>query len=634
MFLKPTRYDKSEKKIFFTKDICLDGESPAYAEFLCSIFSKLPRSGSGVPCGRISLKLGFPKRIKEIVGGECANDEAYAIEIGKETKIFAKCERALIYALTTLSQLSKDGELYAGFLYDEPVCRMRGYRVFLPKREGFEDFKRMVDFLSYYKYNAIMLEIGGAMQYERHPEINERWARFCKETHAYSGRTHEIQHKTYPWKKNSIHTDNAEGDILTKDECRELAEYCRSRGLEVIPECPTLSHCDYIVMAHPEIREREGDDYPDTYCPNHPDTYPLVFDVLDEVIEVFHPEKINIGHDEAYSISVCKRCKKIPAPQNYANDVNKICKYLKERGIKTMMWGEKLLNAHYKREPIGGAGYGKGLAKVNALYPCRDLISRDVIMLHWYYVFNPEYDKVYHTRNITMVFGNLSVLNLNDWDKRISLGAVGGFVSNWGSFGEEYMQRNCQYFDLISAAYAFWCKDFGSMTKEEQIWLTASELYRLKLEKTKNPLTVTHTTTYKTKFKYFFDGIFIVDDEYMLGSYRITYSDGTEATLPVKFGTNIGTYKYDDYKNETAFKEVIYSTLPKRYKEGFAYKAVYEDPHPDKKIVSLTFVPREDKKADVELISFTKNVRIDKIQDTKTHFAGEDFAWDGTTVDE
>jgi hexosaminidase len=47
-------------------------------------------------------------------------------------------------------------------------------------------------------------------------------------------------------------------------------------------------------MAHPEIREREGDAYPDTYCPNHPDTYPLVFDVLEEVIEVFEPKVINI----------------------------------------------------------------------------------------------------------------------------------------------------------------------------------------------------------------------------------------------------------------------------------------------------------------------------------------------------
>ena len=32
----------------------------------------------------------------------------------------------------------------------------------------------MIDLLVYYKYNSIILEIGGAMEYKRHPEINER----------------------------------------------------------------------------------------------------------------------------------------------------------------------------------------------------------------------------------------------------------------------------------------------------------------------------------------------------------------------------------------------------------------------------------------------------------------------------
>jgi hexosaminidase len=229
--------------------------------------------------------------------------------------------------------------LCEGFLYDSPLACERGYRVYLPARAKMAQFEEILDLLTEYKYNRIMLEIGGAMEYKRHPEISATWAAFCREMRSTSGKTFEIQHKTYPWPKNSIHCDNAEGDVLTWEECRRIAALCRERGIEVIPECPTLSHCDYIVMAHPEIREREGDEYPDTYCPNHPDTYPLVFDILDEVIEVFCPKEINIGHDEAYSISICKRCRKTPAPVNYANDIKKIKAYLDERGIKTAMWG-------------------------------------------------------------------------------------------------------------------------------------------------------------------------------------------------------------------------------------------------------------------------------------------------------
>ena len=635
MFFKLDIYEKTSEKLVFSEACNIMCEGITYAEFIKDIFSGSV-GGNGRPILSVSFIKGFPAKIKKKIpeGFDCP--DAYAIEIGKSTKIYSKDERGFIYAMTTLRTLSDSGELFGGFIFDKPMVRERGYRVYLPAREGFESFKRMIDFLAFYKYNSIMLEIGGAMEYERHPEINERWAEFAKETHAYSGRAHEIQRKTYPWKKNSIHTDNAEGDILTKKECRELRDYCLSRGLEVIPECPTLSHCDYLVMAHPEIREREGDEYPDTYCPLHPDTYPLVFDMLEEVIEVFEPERINIGHDEAYSIGVCKRCKKYSAPVLYSQDVNKIHAFLKARGIKTMMWGEKLLNAYHKGEPVGGAGYGKGLSKVNALYPCRDLLPKDVTMLHWYYVFNPEYDKVYHERGMKVIFGNLNALNVEKWDERVRAGIDGGFVSNWGSFGEEYMQRNLQYFSLISTAYAFWCDDFGSLGKDAVLKLTAEESYRKKLARIKNPLTITHTTPHSMKYNCFYDGVFIVDSEYLLGNYVITYSDGTEATLPVKFGTNIGSYEYEDYKNSPSFREVTYSTLPVRYKKGFAYKALYEDPSPDKAIVGIRYLPLDTKKdIPVELISFLKEARTVSMKDvTKEGFAGEGFAWDGGRLKE
>ena len=632
MFFRLKQYDKGAKRIGLSPKTEILTKDLEFGDFIRSSLGE--ETDDGEPCSKISFTLGFPKRVKEKIQTFSESDEAYAIEIDKNTKIYSKSSRGFIYAIMTLKALSESGELFSGFIFDAPICPIRGYRVFLPKRAGFDDFKKMVDFLARYKYNSIMLEIGGAMEYKRHPEINKRWAEFCVETHAYSGKTHEIQHKTYPWHKNSIHTDNAEGDILTQDECRELAKYCRSRGLEVIPECPTLSHCDFLVMAHPEIREREGDDYPDTYCPNHPDTYPLVFDILEEVIEVFEPRKINIGHDETYSIGVCPRCKRTPAHVLYANDVKKIHAFLAEHGIETMMWGEKLLNAHVGKEAIGGAGHGKGLAKVPALYPCRDLIPRDITILHWYYVFNPDYDKIYHERGLKTVFGNLNALSVKDWDERIKRGILGGFVSNWGSFGEEYMQRNEQYFSLICTAYAFWCDDFGKMSREDRIFMTARELYRLKRKKIKNPLTVTHKTEHSRKYRCFYDGVFIEDETFMLGNYVITYKDGNTATLPVKFGTNIGPFRYDDYLREAAFREAFYSTMPKRYKDGFAFEAVYENPYPDGEIIGIRYEPLPQKREiGVELISFSLTPEIDELKESGiAHTDGEDFAWDGDKV--
>lgn len=642
MFFKPKLYTHENARVALAKDTRLTGEiEQALFDCAHALFADcVARSEDGdILCTSVTYERTFPKSVKaKIAQGGVAfskSEEAYAILIGKTVKIYAPSGRGLLYALATIKQLLEANELYEGFLYDHPILGTRGYRVFLPSRRGFDSFKKIVDFLVEYRYNSIILEVGGAMEYKRHPEINVRWAEFAKETKAYSGRTHEIQFKTYPWTKNSIHTDNAEGDILTQDECRTLVAYCRSRGLRVIPECPTFSHCDYLVMAHPEIREREGDAYPDTYCPNHPDTYTYVFDILEEVIDVFKPEIINIGHDEMYSIGVCPRCKGTPAPILYANDIKKLRDFLAERGIRTMMWGEKLLKAHhFNGAPIGGSGHGKGDAHVPALFPCRDLIPRDVIMLHWYNVFNYKYDRIYHDRGFETYYGNLNAMNVKHWDLRVSWGIGGGFVSNWGSFSEEYMQRNQQYFELINTAYAFWCDDYEKMGEKARMELTMRECHRLKKSKVQNPLCITHVTRHKIPYKCFYDGIFIEDDVYMLGSYEISYEDGSVCTLPVKYGTHIGTESYDDYLHQSAFVELSYTTMPQKRGDGWAYECVYENPNPQGRIKGIAYKPlkgRED--VFVEMLAFSLPIVGKESTVHRTRQAAEEFAWDGGTVE-
>ena len=73
----------------------------------------------------------------------------------------------------------------------------------------------------------------------------------------------------------------------------------------------------------------------------------FVFDILDEVIEVFKPKRIHIGHDELYTACVCERCKDKKPSDIYAEDVRKISNYLAGKGVGTMMWGEKLLRARW-----------------------------------------------------------------------------------------------------------------------------------------------------------------------------------------------------------------------------------------------------------------------------------------------
>ena len=90
-------------------------------------------------------------------------------------KVYAPDERGLFYGLMSIFQLERKGYLPSMLVYDAPLCSERGLKVFLPSKKNIPFFKRFVDMLALFKYNQIMVEVGGAMEYTKHPEINEGW---------------------------------------------------------------------------------------------------------------------------------------------------------------------------------------------------------------------------------------------------------------------------------------------------------------------------------------------------------------------------------------------------------------------------------------------------------------------------
>ena len=616
MFFDPLYYKKGKKRALSSrcKVVGADGYSASLLQDLIAEY--------GEPDG-ISVIRVHP--VLPDFYDAPTREEGYAMEITEgEIRLFGITERARIYAAVTLCQMANHEGIHTGRIYDAPDCAFRGYRVNLPSRKGFEDFYRMVDTLVYYKYNALSLEIGGAMEYKRHPRINEVWRGFAEETHRYSGRTEEIQNG-YGWSKNSIHTENAEGDILTQDEVRVLVAYARERGLEVYPEVPTLSHSDYICMAYPELAERKEDPYPDTYCPNHPDTYGVVFDVLEEILLVFNPKIVNIGHDELYTACVCDRCKGLLPDEVYVKDITVIHDWLAERGIRTMMWGEKLLPVITENgRRYGGAGGryirrdGTELEPHPVLFYCQSKLPRDILMLHWYYSFGIQYDYVYHTHGYTALYGNMCARLVKEWRRRRELGMNGGAPSNWGSSDPVYMQRNAQYFDLVFGAYALWSHTYDDPDRPRLELATFRECFHRKYGNGKagEYITVTHTAEHRIPYRPFHCGIFIDPEVYHLGQYRLRYTDGEEVFFDVIYGENISSsslscvYGEDDTEFdpdtlcESALYEISYSTIPSVIDQKTYYTTRFKNPYPEKEIAEFTYLPKQE--VSVTVKSFEK----------------------------
>lgn len=617
MFFKPFYELKGENSLYISPTAKVITEEKGFVEEYCKQII-CPCQGGDVCCNEIRLIRGIPMYLKEMVMQDDNKlEEAYAVFLGEKTTVYAESRRGLIYGISTIRQLQDCGELKETIIFDFPDKQIRGYRVYTPSRAAIDDFKDVLDMLVYYKYNSIIIEVGGAMQYKRHPEINIKWAEFTAEMKKHSGKTWEVQFNTYPWCKNSIHVDNGFGDVLTQNEMREIVRMCKERELEVIPEVPSLSHSDYIVMAYSDLNERVEDAYPDTYCPSNPKSYDVLFDIIDEVTDVFEPKYLNIGHDELYTIGVCKKCKEKDPVDLYVGDIERINNYLKSKNIKCIMWAEKVFNiTDDDGKPLGGAANPqKGIP---ALYKCLGKIPKDITLMNWYWSICKANDEINVTNNgYNMIYGNFNALYCRGYRDRTK-NVNGGFVSNWGAFGSEYMQRNGQNLSLVFTAWAFWNKNYCDDMRQSVFIETQKELYRRYCEgfKNKSVIKILHTTDFiKTKKYPFYDGIFIIDDEWVIGNYEVFYKDNTKVLLPVKFGYNISNnskemvMKYKECINCDALsliEEVIGATLPEAKNNQMWYETTYENPFPNKEIDHISFKKciNEDFKVFSNIISF------------------------------
>lgn len=564
-------------------------------------------------------------RINNSFGGAYTqNSEGYAITLEEDITIYASGLRGFIYAVNDLMRMARDGFLRQGIIYNTPLAEMRFLKLYLPPEENIGFFKEVIDLCCWYRCNSIIIEVGGAMEYKRHPEINEGWVSYCKEMHEYSGKTIVLQEQTYPWGKNSIHCENGGGRFLSQTQVRDIVAYCRERGIDVIPEMPMLSHCDYLLTRHPEFAERPEDPYPDTYCPNHPGIYDYVLDVLDEVIDVFEPKAMQIGHDEFYSVALCDRCRGKDAADIYAEDIKRIHDHLSSKGIKTIIWSEKLLNSIMKNgEPAGGAEkpyYFKGekVQTIPATYPAIEKIPKDIQCMHWYWAIMESWDDEFLRRGFDMFYGNFNSLAMCNAARRLAAGASGGGPSNWSYATLPYLQENDALISLAYAALLFWKDGMNDDKYQEALQFCFQDLFHLRnLEQLQQPhVEILHTTTHFRPYITHADGVFIEYAADTIGSYIVEYEDGSTFEVPIVYGQNISnkdrkwnrsigeptggadmggdsdSADYECYTYDSLLTCVGYSTLPVQQEDSTWFCFIIGNPAPEKKMARVRLVEK------------------------------------------
>ncbi len=230
------------------------------------------------------------------------------------------------------------------------------------------------------------------------PDDLDRFNAFVTNTLAPAGVDTLVLLVRYRYQFKS-HPECAESNALSRAAIRSIKAACDARGIKLVPKMNLLGHqgsksvvTSGLLAAHPEFDETPEKkevrhNYCRSICPKHPESLKLVTDLASEMAEAFGADMMHIGCDEVFEIGTCPRCKDTPTGTLFADWVNGISRHLKAKGVRTMIWSDRLLNAK-------GSGYGVWEASDNGTDAALGKIDKDVICCDWHYENCPKYPSV------------------------------------------------------------------------------------------------------------------------------------------------------------------------------------------------------------------------------------------------
>ncbi|MFO7668452.1 MAG: glycoside hydrolase family 20 zincin-like fold domain-containing protein, partial [Bacteroidales bacterium] len=411
--------------------------------------------------------------------------EGYQLVVTSSAVIVAGSDiSGLFYGIQSLFQLvdyQGRGEGFQGrasirgvLISDKPFKPFRGIHVYLPARDDIPFFKKFIKLLAGYKVNTLIIEVGGGMRLDQHPEINIAWEHFTQSMYDMGDTNLKYGEQTPLGHDNrfqaSTHTELAGGSWLTKEEVRDIVDFARAYHMEVIPEIQGLSHAYYLTLAHRDIADPPGTEWPDSYDPSNPKSYKLLFDVMDEYLEVFQPDWVHIGHDEW-------RARVMSEPGNgevFARDVLKINQYLNSRGVKTMMWADHLIRGHN----LEGHGPDRRPEDEYVWYSWPSTVgapemiaaeAKDILMMNWSWEVTGTAISQLKNKGWNQVLGNFQGHTKYDqWVSLLSDSTIlGAETSTWCGATEKLYGLNNIIMNMLVSQQILWS---GKTTPLDEIY--------------------------------------------------------------------------------------------------------------------------------------------------------------------
>jgi len=277
---------------------------------------------------------------------------SYMLEIKKNGIHISGNEKTVFQGIQTLRQLmaQSNGKLQCQTIIDSAAFAWRGMH--LDCSRHFFDvafIKKYIDILALHKMNTFHWHLtddqGWRIEIKKYPKLTE----------IGSQRKETIIGKNFdPYKGDR----KPYGGYYTQEQIKEVVAYAAERYITVVPEIEMPGHAVAALSAYPQFSCRQqpletltkwgvSDDI---YC-SKDSTFDFIFDVLDEVLELFPSNYVHIGGDEAPKTrwKECAHCQANIKKHNLKDEhelqsyfIGRVDSFLSSKGRKTIGWDEIL----------------------------------------------------------------------------------------------------------------------------------------------------------------------------------------------------------------------------------------------------------------------------------------------------
>jgi len=254
--------------------------------------------------------------------------DTYRLSITEEQAIVCgSSDEALLHGVMTLRQhVQRHGSILPCLdIEDHPDLPNRGY--YLDCSRGriptLEHLKNVADLLCRYKIN--------------------QWQLYIEHTYLF-------QSLTEAWREDTP---------LTAEDILELDQYCRARHIELVPSLSSFGHMYKILSTKSycdlcELRESEKAPFSyvgamehHTLNVSHPGAMDFVKSLIEEYMPLFTSRKFNICCDETFDLGrdrSAELAREKGAQALYLDHVTELCRWLLDKGITPMFWGDIILH--------------------------------------------------------------------------------------------------------------------------------------------------------------------------------------------------------------------------------------------------------------------------------------------------